>query len=1050
MKTKKIIAGIFVLILFCSNLKSSEIVRTDCINQQGFTLVGKSSSATIYFDASEAEVVKISANLLAKDIELVTGTKPDTNSTTTLLSEHSIVIGTIGKSKIIDELSDSGLIDTDSILGKWESYLIKTIKNPVDTGSKILVIAGSDRRGTAYGAFELSKAIGVSPWYWWADITPKHQDSLSICPVDYISKEPTVKYRGIFINDEDWGLQEWAEYTYDPVNDIGPKTYEQVFELLLRLKANYIWPAMHPCTEPFNHYAENKIVADRYAILMGSSHHEPLLYNTAEWPYDKSQWNPFTNMEGVMTELEKRVASNGIYENIYTVGIRGTGDGSVAGGSSLNDKTAKLEEVIDRQRGLLKEYVDTNITNVPQVFWPYKEVMDQYNNNMELPEDITLGWVDDNHGYIRQVSNPTEQARSGGSGVYYHVSYWGSPADYLWITSTQPALIATEMKKAADFGGDRIWIFNVGDIKPAEMIMNFCLDLAWDYNKWGSHNVKEYISNWATFSFGENYAVPITNAYMKYFQLAQAAKPEHINRVNFSDKEIDERLMAYAEIANTIESVYGSIPEELKDAFFETIYYPIIGAGLMNQKFLYAYKSFRGSVINDPEALTYSQMAKDAHNKIQEITAHYNTGIKGGKWDKIISSDIRSQNVYDMPAVATQADVDKEYIELADINLASGTFVAPMKYVNGLVFGSKSGAQSATSGGKAEFTFELEKAIYAEVYFYAKTPTPEEDSWFITVNGSQIIQNDYATGDNFEWIKVKSQSLKAGKNTIVINQREPNAQIAAIKITEPGLLKYAESYIQIADTIIPAWKFSTKQDANGFTWEVTEGLSTSEKAVINMPYTIASVSKVSEAPYIEQDVALQKNSFTLELRCMPTRRLYEGRDLRIGISIDGNTPIVKSIQHPYPTNVWEKNVLQGFTSVSLNYTDDDSLVNIKLYALDPGVIIDKALFYYHDDLKENNDTTSHNPQNINTPLNSVELIYPNPCDDVVNCKFARGTQGTYQVEISDFVGRTIKKEVFELQTKNMVSIQTSELEKGNYIFKISSPDMVKSYIIEKL
>lgn len=1019
---------IIVFLISSSSVFSSDFFTLGCDSINGF-LINKNYSITIFYDSADAEVVKLSAKHLSSDIELVIGKKPKVTTFIDSLSDYTIVVGTLGNNVLINKLAQTASIPSDNIEGKWECYLAKTIDSPYWGGKRALVIAGSDKRGTAYGIFELSKTIGVSPWYWWADVTPRLKESLCICPVDKFSKEPTVKYRGIFINDEDWGLQEWAEYTFDPVRDIGPKTYEKVFELLLRLKANCIWPAMHPCTKAFNYYAENKVVADKYAIIMGSSHHEPLLYNTESWPYSRSSWNAFTNLEGVMGVLEDQVKNNGMYENIYTMGIRGPGDGGMSGASSLDEATAKTEEIIALERDLLVKYVDPNIVKVPQVFWPYKEVLDIYNNNMQLPDDITLGWVDDNHGYIRQVSNPKEQKRSGGSGVYYHISYWGTPADYLWISTTQPALIATEMKKAVDFGGNRIWIFNVGDIKPAEMLTNFCLDLAWDYNAWGPNNVRKYIYEWISYQFEETYAEEITSIYMKYFQLAQAAKPEHINLVNFSEKEIDERLAAYEEIAVKAENIYNSMPSDLSDAFFETVYYPIKGASLMNQKFLYATKSFSADRRKDSKVHEYAQKSSDAHNAIIEITNYYNTGIKDGKWNKIMSCDIRDQSVYDMPEIAT----DNNYVEYANIDLSTGTFVSPMKYEDELVFGEKLGAQTSETGGKAEFTFEMEEATYAEIYFYAKTPSPQEDSWIISVNGSQVVQNNYATGDHFEWIKVKSQTLIAGTNTLVINQREPNAQIKAIKITNSSLFTVIDNSCQNADTVIPAWNFSIKKGSQGYHWETIEGLSTSEKAVVNLPYTLASVTNAIEAPYIEQNVNLEKNGFTLEVRCMPTHRLYEGRDLRIAISIDGKEPEVISIYHPYPTSEWKKNVLQGYTKVLINHIDNDFKANIKLYALDPVVIFDKILIYYND----SSDHTSMNLKDFNKAMDSeIEIINPNPSNDISCCKLESKYIGNNCYLEPYIKGKLILGNNKLLNNTNCYTFSSADQKKGIYILNV--------------
>ena len=1013
---KKIIFTVlFLLIIFSA--KSNLPFSTNYLAADGFPLSVATTSTIVFCDSTEQEVVKIAANLFCSDVEMVTGRKPKLTHSMDSLTENVVIIGSITNSLLIRQLVSAGKLNIDSLVGGWERFLVQTVDAPIAGVNKALVIAGSDRRGTAYGVFEVSKSIGVSPWYWWADITPKKQDSLMLSPIAFISNGPTVKFRGIFINDEDWGLQEWSQYTFDPVKDIGPRTYEKVFELLLRLKANYIWPAMHPSTKPFNYYAENKLVADRYAIIMGASHHEPLLYNTYEWPYPVSEWNPFISMEKIMGELEKRVKSNGMYENIYTVGIRATEDGGMAGGSTLNEKTARLEEVITRQRDLLTKYVNPDVKKVPQVFWPYKEVLEQYNNNMKVPDDITLGWVDDNHGYIRQVSNPTEQARSGGSGVYYHISYWGLPNDYLWLASTSPALIASEMKKAATFGGDRVWMFNVGDIKPEEMLTNYCLDLAWDYNKWGTDNVREYLIEWSTNSFGSEFAEDIAIAYTKYFQLAQASKPEHINVVSFSDSEINERLASYANISGLVESVYARIPAELKDAFFETVYYPIVCSGLMNEKYFYASKSFKGAIEKDPDALVYSQRAITAYNTIISHTRHYNTAIKNGKWNKVISCDIRDQSVYDMPAVATQADVIKEHIEFPIIEPGKGTFVAPLKYENGVVVGNTV-RQTEATGGSAQFSFVMPKSAASEMYFYAKTPSLNEDSWFVNINGAKMVQNDVVTGENFEWIKVWTGNLLAGQNKITISQREPNTVIAAIKIIEPGMYQYKVNVIQNPDTVIPAWKFSTMQNAKGYQWKVIEGLSTSEKGVINMPFTLPSVSDVKSAPYIEQVVELKDTGFILEIRCMPTKKLYEGRDLRFGISINDGEPQVYSIHQYDLTSTWNKNVLRGYTKNLIRYSSDSHTLKIRLYAMDPGVIFDKVLIY-----NQHVSTVTSLPENINVNKSKQQVhVYPNPCNDYLTISFDKYDKEELALNLTDVMGRSVLQKKMHIYNSDILKL----------------------------
>lgn len=1038
---KLIFTVLFTLIIFSA--KSILPLTINFSPTEGFPLSVENTNTIVFCDSTEQEVVKIAANLFCSDVELVTGRKPKLTHSLDSLTENTVIIGSIEKSSLIKQLVSAGKLKIDSLNGAWERFLVQTVDAPMPGVKQALVIAGSDRRGTAFGVFEVSKSIGVSPWYWWADVTPKTQEALILSPIAFVSNGPTVKYRGIFINDEDWGLQEWSQYTFDPVKDIGPRTYEKVFELLLRLKANYIWPAMHPSTKPFNYYAENKIVADKYGIIMGASHHEPLLYNTYEWPYPVSEWNPFISMDKIMGELEKRVTSNGMYENVYTVGIRATEDGGMAGGSTLDEKTAKLEEVISRERELLTRHVNPDIQKVPQVFWPYKEVLDQYNNNMTVPDDVTLGWVDDNHGYIRQVSNPTEQARSGGSGVYYHISYWGVPQDYLWIASTPPALIASEMKKAATFGGDRVWMFNVGDIKPAEMLTNYCLDLAWDYHKWGTENVKEYLLEWSTNTFGLEYAEDIANAYTKYFQLAQAGKPEHLNVVRFSESEIDERLASYAELTDLVESINSRIPAELKDAFFETVYYPIVCAGLMNEKFFYASKSFKGALEKDPKALDYSVKARTAYNTIYNHTRHYNTGIKNGKWNKIISCDIRDQSVFDMPAVATQTDVNRVHIDFPTIDLSKGTFVSPMKYEDGVVKGNTI-RQTETTGGSAKFSFEMPKSSTSEVYFYVKTPSLNEDSWFININGTKMVQNDVVTGTDFEWVKVWSGTLLAGNNTITISQREPNTVISAIKIIEPGLYQYKVNVIQNPDTVIPAFKFSTRQNALGYQWKVIDGLSSSEKAVTNLPYTLPSVNDVKTAPYLETEVELKDTSFSIEVRCMPTKKLYEGRDLRFGISINDGEPQVFSIHQYDMSSTWTKNVLRGYTKNVVRYSSNSQTLKIRLYALDPGVIFDKVLIF-NESLKEDSIPNSI----VETTSDKNIRIYPNPCSDYLTISFEKSYDEDLDLILTDLSGRTMLQNKIQIHTNSTdVKVPVSSLIKGTYLLTLSGKKILISRKVE--
>ncbi|MNK65739.1 hypothetical protein D3C87_850380 [compost metagenome] len=676
------LAGLFVLISFFllseqSKAQKAGIAVSEINSALAFPVVDGEKPAAIYIDEKDAEVVHIAAEAFQADIQLLTGQTAQVLKNNPALSAYPIIIGTMGQSFYIDQLAKAGKINSASLSGKWETFFVSVIENPVKGVKRALVIAGSDRRGTAYGVFQLSRMLGVSPLCWWADVKPATKKSLYVKAGQPLVESPSVKYRGIFINDEDWGIQPWAAKMMDAdVKDIGPRTYTKIFELLLRLKANYIWPGMHPSTKAFYYYANNPVMADKYAIILGSSHCEPMLRNNVfEWAenfeheYGKKpgEWRYDLNKNEIASYWTDRVKQAKNYESVYTVGMRGIHDGSMPGPKDKNEKVKLLGEVIADQRAILSKNITKPVSSIPQIFCPYKEVLSLYQAGLKLPDDVTIVWADDNHGYIRQLSNPEEQKRSGGSGVYYHISYWGAPQDYLWLSSISPSLMAYELTKAYQYKADRLWVINVGDIKPAEMETQFAMDLAWNVNQWKPENADRYTESWAAETFGAEFAKPIADIKEVYYCLAQAAKPEHMASINFTDEEAEERLAAYEKVYHQAKSLADQIPARLKDAYFELILYPVEGAMLMNQKILYAKKSLVLAANGDQSALSYSKKSKAAFDQIQVITKKYNEEIAGGKWNGMMSWKPRDLAVFKMPkvadTVATQSSAPKAKAE---------------------------------------------------------------------------------------------------------------------------------------------------------------------------------------------------------------------------------------------------------------------------------------------------------------------------------------------------------------------------------------------------
>ena len=542
---------------------------------------------------SEAPVVRTSLDLLSRDLQTVLSATAHIDTNT-----GNIIVGTIGQSKLIEQAG----IDISALKNKKQAFMLA-----VSEDGK-LVVAGSDSHGTAYGILEISRLLGVSPWEWWADVTPEKKETFRLSGKFRELQSPSVEYRGIFINDEDWGLMPWSNKTYEPSDvkgEIGPRTNERIFELLLRLRANTYWPAMHECTLPFFLTKGNREAAKKYGIFMGASHCEPMACNAAgEWKIrGKGAYDYVNNSPAVYQFWENRVKEVAGQEILYTLGMRGVHDGKMQGAKTVEEQKAVLNRVFVDQRGLLEKYVNKDVTQVPQVFIPYKEVLDIYHAGLQVPEDVTLMWCDDNYGYIRHFPTAEERARKGGNGVYYHVSYWGRPHDHLWLSTMSPSLIYQQMKQAYDQGIQKMWILNVGDIKPAEYQIELFMDMAWNLDKVSSEGVTAHLKHWLERELGTSCAKTILPVMQEHYRLAHIRKPEFMGNTReeeknpvyrvvkdlpWSEREINERLNAYSELSETVEKAASKVPADRQSAYFELVKYPVQAATQMKRKLIFA------------------------------------------------------------------------------------------------------------------------------------------------------------------------------------------------------------------------------------------------------------------------------------------------------------------------------------------------------------------------------------------------------------------------------------------------------------------------------
>lgn len=642
--------------------------------QNGFPIVGNGGNAVFIVDANDAEVVTTVSNCVIKDIKTITGKQLGIRNNVRE-GDLPIIAGTIGQSAILDNLIANEKVDTTGLTGVWEAYSLQLVQNPTENISQALVIMGGTPRGTAYGLFEISRRIGVSPYVWWADVEPAPMSCIYVHGDRTAVEKPSVKYRGLFINDEDWALLPWAKKTIDAsYNNIGPNTYEKVMELLLRLRANCLWPAKHGSSRAFWSMEENKRLAKAWAIVM-SSGDSMLRDNLWEWPRFKSGNNSSnftfaTNPQGCYDYWAKRAGEARDYEGIYDIGMRGLQDVALLGYEGQAAQLQGLRDIIAAQREIITDSLGGDPTKVPQIYIPYKEALTLYNAGLKIPDDVTMCWVDDNYAFIRQLPTAQERKRSGGHGIYYHLSYLGNPCSYIWLSTISPSLISYELSKAYENGMQRFWMVNVGDIKPAEVEFEFCMELAWNVNSWTPDKAWQFSRWWAEKTFGADFADEMGEIRLEHYRLAAQSKPETVWHLSFTIPEMEQRIKDYQALAVRVQNLEASIPERLKDAYFELFSYPIIATAAQNIKAYGAKLSFWYAGLGDRiRAMKYANLARTSYSDIVFLTNIFNTQTAGGKWNGMMdkspnASDTGSQ--FGMPYAATASDVNSAKGEIPD------------------------------------------------------------------------------------------------------------------------------------------------------------------------------------------------------------------------------------------------------------------------------------------------------------------------------------------------------------------------------------------------
>ncbi|MEY4488530.1 MAG: hypothetical protein RIQ79_1038, partial [Verrucomicrobiota bacterium] len=854
-----------------------------------FPLVRQGRAAPLYLDTGDYPGVLRAAADLQADIERVSGLKPELLTTGQPLGSAAVIAGTLGHSPLIDRLVKEHKLDVSAISGQWESFVIATVANPLPGLDSALVIAGSDKRGAIYGIYEISEQIGVSPWYWWADVPPVRHAELLIRPGAHIQGPPVVKYRGIFINDEEPALGSWSREKFGGINS---RMYSHMFELLLRLRANYLWPAMWGTS--FNEDdPENSRLADEYGIVMGTSHHEPMMRAHKDWTRRRKEigngkWNYATNTDGLREFFRQGIERAKGYENLVTIGMRGDGDEPMAGDDNMPANIALLEKVVADQRGILADLVNPDVTRVPQVWSLYKEVADYYENGMKVPDDVTLLWCDDNWGNLRRLPTQAERARAGGAGVYYHFDYVGSPRSYKWINTNPLPKIWEQMNLAAEYDATRVWIVNVGDLKPMELPIEFFLRMAWNPKAISKEGIAEWTRRWAEREFGADHAADIADLVSLYAKYNAWRKPELLAADTFSFvnyREADRVQAAWNELESSAIRIGAELPARYRDAYFQLVEYPVVASSTVARLHLATGRNRLYAAQGRVSAAEQAALVRDLFRHDQELTDAYHRA-PDGKWNHMMDQTRIGYTTWSDP----KANVLPELAEPAPVaNQVFGVAVEGSK----LAWPGPSESAALPpfdSVGRQHRWIDVFRRSAAEVSFTATANQP----WVKLSPASGKLGPDQRIQVEIDWAAAPLGQHEAFVTIARSGGESVRIRIDALRSDQfPRTAKNTFFGALTGPVAIDAAAFSANTPAAGTHWEAIPDYGRGTAGMSIFPVTAASIELGAVSPTLEYPVLLSRTGeIPVEFITGVALNFLPGRGVRFAVSLDDQPPRV--------------------------------------------------------------------------------------------------------------------------------------------------------------
>lgn len=937
------------------------VLPVQAAEQARLALYDGGTVARVGYDPAGGAPIRKAAELLAGDLQHLTGRAPDIGQGVASGHGTGVIVG-LASSPLIAELLRKNGLSAATIAGKWETYGRAVIPAPWDPEARAILIFGADPRGAVWGVVDLTREMGVSAWEWWADVQTRPVARIDVSAAASFSRPPSVKYRGFFINAS--FFRDWAR-THEPeAGGIGPKTYARVFELMWRLKANLIWPGMNSTDPPFNLKPENYEVAADYAVIRGSSHVEMLLRdNAVEWnEKTMGAYNWRTNKERLTDYWRGAVEQWGKYDNLYTVGMRGVDDFPMEGADSAAKMGDILHDVIQAQRKILSATLGKPAERIPQAFTPYKEVTAAYNTGrIQLPDDVTIIWPDDNYGYLLRLNDAHERERAGGSGVYYHATFWGAPGNYLLLPSTDPNLMWEEMRRAYHGNARSVWMLNAGNIKPVEYLLDFYLALAFDIDRFAQPgSARAYMEQWAVQNFGAQQGDKVADVMWRYYKLAFGRNPEFmafnttfpmtpVQQTRFSLTDFGDenarRADAYKTLMAEARELEALLPADRKSAFYELVGYPVAVAGNMNLRQLAMDKSIAYGMQRRASANAYAQASRRAHEAILSNVRRYGEEIEGGKWRYISNSYPQSLTNYLPPAIPTWSIPDDARR-------------CPVQVEGGGFFDDKD-------------------------WFFPTLPTfsPElgARSYYFDIFTSQALDASWSAVPSVPWIKLDKTtgrfSQAAGyeqrlKVSIDWSQAPKQMQDGLIRVTCSVGQQPIDVHVRVAPPI--ADKAASFIDAQGVVsmyaahadrlsgaWRVLDGVGHTgadvQAALDLQPVDVADTAALAKAPRLlyrfhtrkpERDYSFPNYVFdetvTLRAVALPLFPATTSGRMRIAVSLDGGAPQVLDFGREYYAAAWRQSVLDNEVSAEIaNLPWQAGSHTLEVYALDPAVTLDR-------------------------------------------------------------------------------------------------------------